>query len=409
MYFLYSVLVLGFFVVVSPWFLYQAIRYWKYLGSLTQRMGYLPVSFNMDAERSIWIHAVSVGEVLTARPLMKDLRARYPHLKIFLSTTTMTGQALARRNASDVDEVFYFPFDLGLFVRRTLDLVKPRLFVMMETEIWPNLLQECQRRGVKTAIVNGRMSPRSYPRYRMIRGFMSRVLDNIDCFCVQSEQSARRFIDLGANPGRVTVTGSLKFDSLDLGPTLQTRAKDRVLRYFRLAPNRPLIVAGSTMKGEEGAVLDAFRRVRTSVPGAMLILAPRHPERMDEVHQACVREGFRTLRRSELPIDAEPRGDIVLLDTIGELATIYQLATVAFVGGSLVPTGGHNILEPAVFGRPVVFGPHMDNFSEIADAFLANAAAVRVSSDRELGDVLVSLMIDPIRRARLGAAARALV
>ena len=161
MYFLYSVLVLAFFLVVSPWFVYQAIRYRKYIGSLSQRMGYLPVSFNMDAERSIWIHAVSVGEVLTARPLAKDLKARYPRLKVFLSTTTMTGQALARRSVPDVDEVFYFPFDLSIFVRRTLDLVKPRLFVMMETEIWPNLLRECKRRDVKTAIVNGRLSQRS--------------------------------------------------------------------------------------------------------------------------------------------------------------------------------------------------------------------------------------------------------
>jgi 3-deoxy-D-manno-octulosonic-acid transferase len=409
MYLAYSLLTLLAFMIVSPYFVYQAIRYKKYIGSLRQRLGFLPLSFNFDGDASIWIHAVSVGEVLMARALAAALKARYPRLRLFLSTTTMTGQQVARRSLQSVDGVFYFPFDWTFIVRRTLAIVRPRLFIMMETEIWPNLLRECQRRGVKTAVVNGRMSQRSYPRYRMIRGFMSRVLDDIDGFCVQSEQSARRFIDLGANPGRVTVTGSLKFDSLDLGPTLQTRARDRVLRYFRFASARPLIVAGSTMKGEEGAVLDAFRRVRTSVPSAMLILAPRHPERMEEVHQACVQEGFRTLRRSELPIDAEPRGDIVLLDTIGELATLYQLATVAFVGWSLVPTGGHNILEPAVFGRPVVFGPHMDNFSEIADAFLANAAGVRVGSDRELGDVLVSLMTDPIRRARLGAAARALV
>ena len=229
-------------------------------------MGYLPVSFNMDAEPSIWIHAVSVGEVLTARPLARDLRARYPRLRMFLSTTTLTGQQMARRSVQDVDAVFYFPFDLGVFVRRTLDLVRPRLFVMMETEIWPNLLRECRRRGVKTAIVNGRLSQRSYPRYRLVRGFMRRVLDDIDGFCVQSEESARRFIDLGANPSRVTVTGSLKFDSLDLAtPALQPRARDRVLRYFRMPPSRPVIVAGSTMKGEEAAVLHAFRRVRSTV------------------------------------------------------------------------------------------------------------------------------------------------
>jgi len=409
MYFLYSVLVLAFFVVVSPWFLYQAIRYRKYIGSLSQRMGYLPVSFNMDAEPSIWIHAVSVGEVLTARPLVRELRARYPRLRIFLSTTTLTGQGIARRSVRDVDEVFYFPFDLPLFVRRTLDLVRPRLFIMMETEIWPNLLRECRRRGVKTAIVNGRLSQRSYPRYRLVRGFMNRVLDDIDSFCVQSEESARRFIDLGANPGRVTVTGSLKFDSLELSANTQSRARDRVLRYFRVPSGRPVIVAGSTMKGEESAVLGAFRRVRSTVPSALLILAPRHIERADDVEALSQEEGFKTVRRSELAIDAEPRADVVILDSIGELATIYQLATVSFVGGSLVATGGHNILEPAVFGKPIVFGPHMSNFAEIAETFVSNAAAVQVASDGELDEAMMALMTDPIRRARLGAAARAIV
>src|SRR5687767_4050814 len=199
---------------------------------------------------------------------------------MFLSTTTMAGQSIARRSVQDVDAVFYFPFDLGIFVRRTLDLVRPRLFVMMETEIWPNLLRECRARGIHTAIVNGRLSQRSYPRYRMVRRFMARVLDNIDAFCVQSEESARRFIDLGANPGRVTVTGSLKFDSLDLTPrSVQARARDRVLRYFRIPTSRPVIVAGSTMKGEEAVVLRSFRRVRSAVPSAMLIIAPRHIER----------------------------------------------------------------------------------------------------------------------------------
>jgi 3-deoxy-D-manno-octulosonic-acid transferase len=409
MYFLYSVLVVAASVALSPWFLYQAIRYRKYIGSLSQRMGYLPVSFNMDAEPSIWIHAVSVGEVLTVRPLARDLRARYPRLRIFLSTTTMTGQTIARRNMQDVDGVFYFPFDLGIFVRRTLDLVRPRLFVMMETEIWPNLLRECRRRGVKTAIVNGRLSQRSYPRYRWVRGLMQRVLDDIDAFCVQSEESARRFIDLGANPGRVTVTGSLKFDSLDTAVSPHARTRDRVLRYFRIPASRSVIVAGSTMKGEEAAVLRAFRRVRSTVPTALLILAPRHPERVPDVDELCRQEGFKTVRRSELPIDAEPRADIVILDSIGELATLYQLATVAFVGGSLVATGGHNILEPAVFGKPIVFGPQMENFTEIAAAFLANVAAVQVKGERELDEAMVALMTDPIRRARLGAAARALV
>ena len=408
MYIFYSVATLVAFVIASPWFAYQALRYRKYVGSLGQRLGDLPVSFNMDADASIWIHAVSVGEVLTARPLIADLRRRYPGLRLFLSTTTMAGQQLARRSVPNVDAVFYFPFDLAFVVRRTLDLVRPRLFVMMETEIWPVLLRECRARGIRTVVVNGRLSSRSFPRYRIIRPFMRRVLDHIDRFCVQSDESARRFIDLGADPGRVVVTGSLKFDSLE--PAGQGRARDRVLRYFRVSPSRPVIVAGSTMKGEEAAVLRAFRRARTMQPSCLLLLAPRHPERFDEVVELCRSEGWKTLRRSrDLAIDAEPRADIVVVDTIGELATIYQLGTVVFVGGSLVPTGGHNVLEPAVFGKPIVFGPHMDNFREIADAFVAAGAAIRLDDDRQLEEALIDLLGDPVRRARLGAAARALV
>jgi len=410
MYSLYSVLVTILAVVASPWFIYQAIRYKKYVGSLRQRMGYLPVSFNMDGDASIWVHAVSVGEVLTARPLITELKRRYPNLRMFLSTTTMAGQQLARRSVRDVDAVFYFPFDLGFVVKRTLDLVRPRLFVMMETEIWPNLLRECHARGVKTAVVNGRLSSRSFPRYRMIRPMMRRVLEHIDRFLVQSEESARRFIDLGADPARVVVTGSLKFDSIEATSTaLQARARDRVLRYFRLSGARPVIVAGSTMKGEETAVLRAFRKLRATAPTTLLILAPRNPERFAEAEQLARAEGWKVARRSDLAIDTEPRVDVVVLDTIGELATVYQLGTVVFVGGSIAATGGHNILEPAVFGKPIVFGPHMENFLEIAEAFVTNGAGVQLAGEEELEEAFVSLMGDPVRRARLGAAARALV
>src|SRR6059036_1995185 len=212
MYLAYSLLTLLIFVVVSPYFVYQAIRYKKYIGSLGQRLGYLPISFNVDAEESIWIHAVSVGEALTARALAEDLKVRYPRLRLFLSTTTIAGQQVARRSLQHVDAVFYFPFDWSFIVRRTLNLVKPRVFIMMETEIWPNLLHACRSRGVRTMLVNGRISSRSYPRYRLIRPFFRRVLANVDRFCMQSDESARRLVDLGADAGRVTVTGSLKFD-----------------------------------------------------------------------------------------------------------------------------------------------------------------------------------------------------
>jgi 3-deoxy-D-manno-octulosonic-acid transferase len=279
----------------------------------------------------------------------------------------------------------------------------------METEIWPNLLRECRRRGIKTALVNGRISPRSFPRYRIIRPFMRRVLGNIDRFCVQSDETARRLSKLGADASRVTVTGSLKFDALDPS-TAPGRGRERVLRFFRVSSGRLVFVAGSTSKGEEEAVIRAFNRMRTEAPsGSLLILAARHPERFGDVERLCQREGLSTVRRSDLPIDSEPRADAVILDTIGELAQLYQIATAVFVGGSLVPAGGHNILEPAVHGRPIIFGPYMENFAEIADAFLTNGAAIQVRTDRELEDAVVSLMADPVRRTRLGAAARALV
>jgi 3-deoxy-D-manno-octulosonic-acid transferase len=411
MYVLYSLLILLLGVIVSPYLAYQAIRYKKYIGSLGQRMGYLPVSFNLDGEDSIWIHAVSVGETMTVRALIADLRRRYPALRIFLSTTTMAGQQVARRNVQDVDAVFYLPLDLPFIVRRTLRLVKPRLFVMMETEIWPNLLRQCKRMGVATVMVNGRISSRSYPRYKIARPFFRRVLGDVDRFCMQTEESARRVVDIGANPAHVVVTGSLKFDSLDVpgAATLDGRGQNRVLRYFRMHSGRPVIVAGSTMREEEQMVLQVFRRIKASTPNPLLVIAPRHPERFAEVAQLARDQAFVTAKRSDLPIDAEPRADVVVLDTIGELAQVYQIATAVFVGGSLVDTGGHNILEPAVYGKPIVFGPHMHNFKEIAEAFIAQDAAVQVSGVRELEDALLALLTDPVRRARLGAAARALV
>src|SRR5215468_3975602 len=411
MYLAYSVLTLVALVLASPYFLYQAIRYKKYVGSLRERLGYLPISFHLDGEESIWIHAVSVGEALTARALAADLKRRYPRLRLYLSTTTLAGQQVAKANLRPyVDGVFYFPFDFMFTIRRTLALVRPRLFVMMETEIWPNLLRACRKRGVRTAVVNGRISARSYPRYKLIRPFFRRVLADVDRFCMQSGESAHRLKDLGADPGRVSVTGSLKFDSLDLpSPTAHGKPRERVLRFFRVSSHRTVVVAGSTMRGEETAVLQAFRKIKATQTHAIAIIAARQPERFGEVERLSREAGFVTIRRSELPIDAEPRADVVVLDTIGELAQLYQLATVVFVGGSLADHGGHNILEPAIFGKPIVFGPHMQNFREIADAFLSNDAAVQVRSDQELDEALLTLVTDPVRRARLGAAARALV
>jgi 3-deoxy-D-manno-octulosonic-acid transferase len=349
-----------------------------------------------------------VGEVLTTRALVEDLKALYPRLKLFLSTTTVTGQQVARSQVPQADGVLYCPFDLPAAVNRTLDLLQPRLFIVLETEIWPHLLRACRDRGVRTVIVNGRISARSYPRYRLLRWFFARVLQDVDRCCMQSEESARRIIDMGADPARVVVTGSLKFDSLE--PAVTTgRGQDRVLRYFRVSESRLVLVAGSTLRGEEGPVLAAFHRLRARYPGALLVIAPRHPERFAEVEGLARDEGFRVIRRTDLMIDAEPRADVVVLDTLGELARLFQVATLVFIGGSLVDAGGHNILEPAAFGKPIVFGPSMHNFAEIAENFLAAGAAVQVRSGPELATELTGLAGDPVRRASLGAAARALV
>ncbi len=408
MYLLYSLVMVALFVVASPYFFYQAIRYKKYVGTLGERFGLLPVSLNLDGDPSIWIHAVSVGEALTARAIAEDLKVHYPRLRLFVSTTTIAGQQIARRSFQMADGLFYFPFDLPFIVNRTLRVVKPRLFIMMETEIWPNLLKACHERGIRTMMLNGRISARSYPRYRMVRPLFRRVLTLVDRFCMQGEESANRIIDLGAPSDRVVVTGSLKFDALQVAP-VQGRPADRVLRFFRVPDERPVIVAGSTMPGEDEQVFRSFERIRTMTRHPLLIIAPRKPERFDEVLQLARQYGFRTLRRTELTIDQEPRADVVVLDTIGELAQVYQVATAVFVGGSLVDTGGHNILEPAIFGKAVVFGPHMQNFAEIAETFLKHEAAVRVTSAAELENALLELLTNRERREGIGDAARRLV
>jgi 3-deoxy-D-manno-octulosonic-acid transferase len=411
MYLAYSLATIALFVLASPWFLYQGIRHGKYLGSLAERLGRLPVSLNLDREPSIWLHAVSVGETLTARALAADLKERYPRLRLFISTTTITGQQIARRSFQAADGIFYFPLDLAFVVRRVLDVVRPQLFIMMETEIWPNLLRECRARGVRTVVINGRISNRSFPRYRLVRPLFRRVLALIDLFCVQGAETARRLETLGAAADRIRITGSLKFDALQAPGTVAglERGADRVLRYFHVAPHRPVVVAGSTMPGEHEIVLKAFERVRTLAGNPLLVLAPRKPEQFADAEALARDAGFRTVRRSALVIDEEIRADVVVLDTIGELAQVYQVASAVFVGGSLVDTGGHNIMEPAIYGKPIVFGPHMQNFAEITEAFLAAGAAVQVADGRALEDALIDLLANPARRARLGDAARALV
>ena len=410
MYFLYSVVLCAYFVALLPVVAYQRLRHGKAVGWSQDRFGRLPSHVNPKHGRTVWIHAVSVGEVLTSRALLSELRRAYPSHRLVLSTTTPTGQQVARQLGDAVDSTFYAPFDLLPCVARTLDRVAPDLLILIDTEIWPNLLRACRRRGVKTVLVNGRMSERSYRGYRFVRPFIRRVLGDLDRVCAQTDRWGGHFVDLGLPPERLTVSGSLKFDALEVSATgAGLHVGDRALRYFQFAVDCPVLVAASTLRGEEEPVLRAFTHIREIAKDAVLIVAPRHPERFDEACQIATAHGFEVTRRTDLVPRRSPSGCVIVLDTIGELPRLFQLATLVFIGGSLVPAGGHNLLEPAVFGRPIVFGPHMDNFVELAELFVTHHAACQVSSARELDETLVSLMTDPVRRASLGAAARALV
>ena len=410
MHVLYSFALLVYFLALLPVVAYQRLRHGKPVGRVGDRLGRLPETVNPTHDPSVWIHAVSVGEVAAARSLLPDLRRAYPGHRLVLSTTTATGQEVATKLGDAVDAVFYAPFDLSPFVARTLDRVRPDLMLFVDTEIWPNWLRACRRRGVKTAIVNGRISDRSFKGYRLVRPFMTRVLLNLDHVCAQTETWGRRFVAIGLSSDRLSVTGSLKFDALDVaGTSADLHVGDRVLPYFAFADGRVVLIAASTLRGEEEPVLRAFTRILETTPDALLILAPRHPERAEEVRVLAVRDGFEVILRTELEVQTPVSAPVVVLDTIGELARLFQLATVVFVGGSLVRAGGHNILEPAVFGKPILFGPHMSNFAEIAQLFIQRSAAIQVRSASELETSLAALVADPVKQAALGAAARALV
>ena len=412
MYLFYTALLFVYVLAALPATAYGVWWRGKSAGSVRERFGRLPPAVNPHRRPSIWVHAVSVGEALAARPLLRALRAAYPEHRLVVSTTTATGQRVVRGFGGEVDAVCYAPFDFPPFVNRALDRIAPELFLVVDTEIWPNLLRACRRRGVAAQIVNGRLSDRSFRRYRLARCCMRRVLADVGRVCVQTEEWGRRFIALGADPARVTVTGSLKFDAVG-GPPPASRSAagdgDSLRAAFAFARQRRVLIAASTLRGEEEPVLRAFGRARRTAPDALLVIAPRHPERFDEAREVAERAGHRVRMRSELAPGRDPGAEVVILNTLGELGRLFEIASAVFVGGSLVPAGGHNLIEPAAFGRAVVVGPHMENFAEVTRAFLLRGAAIQVRDAGELEETLADLMRDAERRARLGAAARAIV
>jgi len=412
MFLLYSLLFTLGVIATAPYYLWRLRGRVASWSDWRERFGFLPDHFQQAERGAIWVHAVSVGETLAAVELIRKIQRCYPERKIFLSHVTPAGREAGASRLRDVAGRFLLPLDWSACVRRAMARIRPALLVIVETELWPNLLRAANQAGAHVLVVNGRISDRSFPRYRLIRPFMRRVLANVDRICAQSETDAERFRTFGAPQGRVLVAGNLKFDAQppQLGEFAQVLGQG-----LRMAERGPIIVAASTMPGEEERLLPAWSEVRRRHPRALWILAPRHPTRFDEVARLLADTKLDFVRRTALG-KAEPQltsqlagAEVLLLDTIGELAGIFELADVVFVGGSLVPTGGHNILEPAYWGKPILFGPHMHNFRDVARLFLQSNAALQVPDAATLATTVLQLLDDSSERRRLGEAARRLL
>lgn len=395
MYLLYSALMAtGLLLSLPYWILARGRGRWR--EGLGQRLGKVPARLHAQSTPAIWVHAVSVGEVLAVSELVKKLRERFPKYRVVVSTTTATGQKLARRHFGE-DSVFYFPLDLAFAIRQYLSALRPQLIVLAETEFWPNFLRMAHAVSARVVVVNARISDNSWPGYRRFRPILRKILQDVDLFLAQTEVDATRLRDIGAPVERVQVSGNLKFD---VAPPPAPAIVANLRSSFRQTGAGPIIVCGSTMEGEERLLSLAFQNVLASHPMAVMILAPRRPERFEEVAGLLQQLGVRFWRRSSWSGDAIA-GGVFLVDTIGELASLYALADVAFVGGSLVPRGGHNIIEPAQHGVPIMVGNHTENFRDIISLFQSHDA-VRIVGPAEFPLVLMDLLSNETERIALG-------
>jgi len=397
MYLVYSALLAVVLVLGLPYWLLRTMRHSKRHIGLAERLGKVPERLARHQSRpAIWVHAVSVGELIAVSDLITELTRRFPGHRVVVSTTTAAGQTLARTRFGR-NSVFYFPLDFRFAIRPYLRTLRPQLIVIAETEFWPNFLRLAHQGGARIAIVNARISDRSYPGYRRFRRFWMRVLRPIDIFLTQTEEDRRRLGDMGASVERIQVSGNLKFDVSLPSPTAIVSS---LRSAFQQAQAGPVLVCGSTVDGEEPLLLRAFENVLASHPRAVMILAPRRLERFDEVAQLLQQLGIRFWRRSLWSGDPIS-GGVLLIDSIGELASLYALGDVAFVGGSLVPRGGHNIIEPARHGVPIVVGNHTENFRDIVGLFQSRDA-VRVVGPAELPLVFLELFSNEAERTALG-------
>lgn len=407
-----------------PFWLYQILRHGKYHSGFLERVGKVPArltsvadsqaetrsrrtadvlpevttaaSRSMDSRRVIWVHAVSLGEVLAVSRLVHEMRRTFPQHRVLVSTTTDTGQQLARKRFGE-ENVFYFPMDFAFAIRPYLQALQPELVVLAETEFWPNFLRLVHASGSRIAVVNARVSDRSWPRYRRFQWALRRMLVNVDLFLAQTQEDCERLRSIGADPARLQVTGNLKFD-INLPPA--PPILESLRRSLAAEGAGPVLVCGSTVEDEEPPLLKTFENLRVAHPRAVMILAPRHPERFDQVAILVRQLGIPSSRRSLW--QGEPlAGGVFVVDSIGELAALYALADVAFVGGSLVPRGGHNIIEPAQHGVAIVTGNHTENFRDIV-ALFQSRDAVRIVGLSELPLTVMQLLADDAERRGLG-------
>lgn len=395
------------FLLSSPFYLLKMLRRGNFARGFWQRFAIYSTEVRQEAGNGgfVWIQAVSVGETRVALLLIERMRRRWPDLRIALSTTTSTGQTLARKQAPPGVLVIYFPLDFLPCMNRAMDLLRPRLVIVVETEVWPTLVLQSARRGVPVAMVNGRMSEKSFRGYRCIGGLSRRVFGAFDLVCAQGARDAGRFRKLGARDMALRTTGSLKFDEAQVPSPVSAQAR-AFLRACGVGDDRPIWVCGSTHAGEEEIAFHVFRELRATFPSLFLVLAPRHPERTKEVLAVAERCGVRVTLRTQPP---QPGADCLLLNTTGELKAFYEAATVIFVGKSLRGRGGQNIIEAAATGAPVLFGPAMQNFEAIADDFVRAGAGVQVADEKALRSALEELLAKPERRREIAEHARQVI
>ncbi len=400
-YYLYNILLTFSLLLATPYVLFKCLVQKQFRKSLLQRMGFFQSS---SSKRAIWVHAASVGEVRCSIPLVKKIKKDFPHSKIILTTMTSTGNETAKTYLPEADQFLFMPIDHPLVIRRVLEKIQPSLLLIAETELWPNLLRSCGKKGIPIVLFNGRISQKSFQRYLFFKFFFKQCLKYISCFLMQTEEDRTRIIEMGGEPQKAKTVGNLKFDQTL--PSFTSEAMVGMSQSLGLRGNENILIAGSTHSGEEEILINLYKELKEIDPHLVLILAPRHLERLEEVEKILKKESLSWQRKTSFLMKGggcdQEQSRIILLDTMGELIGLYSLGTLVFVGGSLVPVGGHNPLEPLLFRKCVLFGPYMFNFLEISSRLIEMGGAIQVSGKEDLFAQTKRLFIDGARRQEIG-------